>query len=250
LYTFAKDTREKSIEDYIWNEDVAHKDKGYLRLLDPEIDYSKLKGRVTDKRKNGRLIRIYTEHNNGKFLKTGDLVSFSLKKADASQCFGIVRETENFYITLRIRNFVDCTDSEKFVRAGTLLYFDSEVLKKRIYQAAKLRYQLLQRREKLAEKKKRIRRFIWSYDQQKMKTSAGYEQLILKKSREKQVALDDHLTRKKDSITLARELKRKLNQIDFDLRFYHVDRTELMADKLKVPRDSPEKWQFPPKEQP
>jgi hypothetical protein len=159
----AKVQERTKVSDYYLDTAPPKKGKEYLELLEPGVDYGYLAGRVTDKRQNGKLIKIYTQHNNGKFLKAGDFVSFSLETQRNPNCFAIVRDTQDFYVTFMIKNFVKCTGGEKFIRSGTFVYIKSEILKKRVIEAARLRINLLKEKTALEKRKKNMTHFLWRF---------------------------------------------------------------------------------------
>ena len=82
-----------------------------------------------------------------------------------------------------------------------------------------------------------INHFIWTFDQQKVKTAAEFDERINQLQREKRKALDDLITLKQERLILQNELMKKLNELDESMLFYRVERQELMTDRWNLDHD-------------
>lgn len=206
--------------------------------IDPEVDYEHFSGRVSDKDDSGRIIKIQVENNNTKFFRAGDLVQFKVNlKENRNYCKGFVRAVENFHFTIHVDSFGPCYSTTEYFRRGTVLNFYSKQLALRVFEASKYREQLILRKEDFLRQLNDINHFLWTFDQQKVKTAADYDERINQLTREKRKALDDMITTKQERLVLQNELMKKLNELDESLTFYRVERQELMTDRWQSDHD-------------
>ena len=207
--------------------------------IDPEIDYERFSGRVTDKDDNSRIFKIQVENNNTKFFRAGDKVEFKVNlKERKDYCTGFVREVENFYFSIYVESLGPCYSTSEYFRRGTVLNFYSPVLAQRVFEASQYRNQLTVRKEDFLSQLNEINHFLWTFDQQKVKTAAQYDEEINRLQREKRKALDDMITLKQEKLVLQNELMKKLTELDESLRFYRVERQELMSDRWNMDHDT------------
>ncbi|MBF0206738.1 MAG: hypothetical protein HQK53_07590, partial [Oligoflexia bacterium] len=59
-------------------------------FFDPNIDYTRFYGRISDRDTKGKIIKIRIENNNIKFFRAGDLVEFARASIPNSFCKGYV----------------------------------------------------------------------------------------------------------------------------------------------------------------
>lgn len=207
--------------------------------IDPNVDYERFSGRVSDKDDSARIFKIHVENNNTKFFRAGDLVQFKLNMKDKTDyCKAFVRSVEDFHFTIFVESLNTCHTSEEYFRRGTILNFYSKQLALRVLEASKYRDQLIVRKDDFLKQLNDINHFIWTFDQQKVKTAAEYDQQINQLQREKRKALDDLITLKQERLVLQNELMGKLNELDESLLFYRVERQELMTDRWNLDHDS------------
>lgn len=207
-------------------------------FIDPEIDYSVFMGRVTDKDSTGRVIKIKTENNNSKFLKAGDIIQFKVNNhQNERSCKASVRTVEDFYFSAYVQDFTGCW-GEKYFPRGLQLVFKSDLMAKRVFEASEYRKLLLLRKEGFLNQLNNINNFLWTYDQQKLQTAADYDKRINELRREKQLALDNMIQRKQESLLLQTELVQKLDSLDESLDHYKVERQEYMLDRWVLDNDS------------
>lgn len=207
--------------------------------IDPNVDYERFSGRVSDKDDSARIFKINVENNNTKFFRAGDLVLFKVNLKDNKEyCKGFVRNVEDFHFTIFVESLAPCYDSEEYFRRGTVLNFYSKQLALRVFEATKYREQLVVRKEDFLKQLNDINHFIWTFDQQKVKTAAEYDEQINQLQRQKRKALDDMITLKQERLVLQNELMGKLNELDESLLFYRVERQELMTDRWNLDHDT------------
>jgi hypothetical protein len=207
--------------------------------IDPNVDYERFSGRVSDKDDSSRIFKIHVENNNSKFFRAGDLVLFKINlKSKRDYCKGFVRNVEDFHFTIYVESLAPCYSNDEYFRRGTVLNFYSKQLAFRVFEASKYREQLIVRKEDFLKQLNDINHFIWTFDQQKVKTAADYDERINQMQREKRKALDDLITLKQERLVLQNELMRKLNELDESLLFYRVERQELMTDRWNLDHDT------------
>lgn len=206
--------------------------------IDPQVDYERFSGRVSDKDDGSRIFKVHVENNNTKFFRAGDQVLFKLNlKEDKEFCKGFVRSVEDFHFTIFVESLGPCYSSTEYFRRGTVLNFYSKNLSQRVFEASKYREQLILRKEDFLKQLNGINHFLWTFDQQKVKTASDYDEQINRLQREKRKALDDMISLKQERLVLQNELMRKLNELDESLSFYRVERQELMTDRWNSDHD-------------
>lgn len=206
--------------------------------IDPNVDYERFSGRVSDKDDDSRIFKVQVENNNTKFFRAGDQVLFKLNLKEGKEfCKGFVRSVEDFHFTIFVESLVPCYSSTEYFRRGTVLNFYSKNLSQRVFEASKYREQLILRKEDFLKQLNGINHFLWTFDQQKVKTASEYDEQINRLQREKRKALDDMISLKQERLVLQNELMRKLNELDESLSFYRVERQELMTDRWNSDHD-------------
>lgn len=207
--------------------------------IDPQIDYERFVGRVTDKDDSSRIFKIKVENNNSKFFRAGDRVQFKVNQQEKRDfCTGFVRSVEDFYFAIYVENLNPCFSKKEYFRRGTVLNFYAPILAQRVLEASQYRNQLIVRKEDFLSQLNGINHFLWTFDQQKVKTAAEYDEEINRLQREKRKALDDMITLKQEKLILQNELMRKLTELDESLKFYRVERQELMSDRWNLDHDT------------
>ena len=219
-------------------------DQGVLAVdnraaIDPNVDYEHFSGRVSDKDDSSRIFKVHVENNNTKFFRAGDLVQFKVTlKNDKEYCQAFVRNVEDFHFTIYVESLAPCYSADEYFRRGTVLNFYSKRLAIRVFEASKYREQLIVRKEDFLNQLNGINHFLWTFDQQKVKAAADYDQQINQLQREKRKALDDMISLKQERLIIQNELMVKLNELDESLIHYRVERQELMTDRWNLDHDS------------
>jgi hypothetical protein len=214
------------------------------KFIDPNVDYSRFVGRVTDKDDTGRILKVKTENNNSKFLKAGDLVYFKVNNQDLGRfCKASVRTIEDYYFSMYVQDFSACWDMKKYFLRGLQLNFKSKLMEDRVFEASKYREILILRKEGYLSQLSEINHFLWTYDQQKLKTAADYDKRVNAILREKQLALDNLIQTKQENLLLQTEVVMKLDSLDESLDHYKVERQEYLTDRWHLDHTS-EKMPF------
>ena len=203
--------------------------------IDPEVDYEHFIGRVTDKDKTGRILKIKVENNNTKFFRAADILYFKINSKDSEMpCKATVRSVEDYYFIIYVSDLTKCWPKDRYFPRGMQLNFTSTTLAQRVFTASKYRDVLIQRKEGHLKQLNKINNFLWTYDQQKMKTAAEYDEKINELRRKKQLAIDNLLQSKQESLLLQVELVKKLDAIDESLKHYKVERNEQITDRWNL----------------
>lgn len=219
------------------DEGVLEKDN--RGTMNPQTDYENFSGRVTDKDDGGRIFKVKVENNNTKFFRAGDEVQFKVNLQDNKKfCQGFIRSVEDFHFAMYVESLAPCYSASEYFRRGTVLNFNSPVLAQRIFEATKYREQLILKKEDFLRQLNDINHFVWTFDQQKVKTAASYDEQINRLQREKRKAVDDLITLKHERLILQNELMKKLNELDESLHFYRVERQELLTDRWNLDHDA------------
>jgi hypothetical protein len=215
-----------------------HKTKGLDSFYDPNIDYSKFSGRVSDKSDNSTIIKIQVESMNTKFFKASDPLKFWVsKKRDLKPCSANIRAVEKNYITVYVKNLYPCWGPSYSFRRGTILIFKSDRLAKRIQTASRYRVALLAKKRDFVYQLNRVNKFVWGFRQEQVDLAAQYDKQILEIQKKKEQALNLLLAKKKDQIKIQKELVYRLDELDRDLDFYRVEKDELYTDRWHLDQD-------------
>lgn len=207
--------------------------------IDPNVDYERFSGRVSDKDDSSRVFKIHVENNNTKFFRAGDLVLFKVNLQEKRDyCKAFVRNVEDFHFTVYVESLAPCYSTDEYFRRGTVLNFYSKQLALRVFEASQYRGQLIVRKEDFLKQLNDLNHFLWTFDQLKVKTAADYDEKINQLQREKRKALDDLITLKQERLVIQNELMGKLNELDESLLFYRVERQELMTDRWQSDHDA------------
>ncbi len=201
-------------------------------FLDPNADYSRFMGRVTDKSDNGKILKVQVENNNTKFLKAGDIIYFKVNNQDMGRfCKASVRTVEDFYFSVHVQDFSNCWKKERYFPRGMQLNFKTRKLANRVFEASKYRELLILRKESFLKQLNGINHFLWTFNQQRLKAVEAYDERINQLRREKQLALDNLIYKKQESILLQTELVKKLDSLDESLDHYKIERQEYLTDR-------------------
>ena len=202
---------------------------------DKEFDYSRFIGRMTDRNKPGNILKIFSKNTNVKLLRSGDPVFFKYPFGSKNYCKGSVRNTEDHdYFVIYSHDLSPCLKKgEVVIRRGSKLHFLSPKLVTRVHQAHLRHQALLKRREQFFKQLNEINHFIWTYQQQKIKTSAKYKEEMLKLQQDEQRALEILKEKKKDGLLLQRELNKRIDKLDSDLLFYSIEKKQKIKESWK-----------------
>jgi hypothetical protein len=223
--------------------DANLKDEGVVTddmggYIDPKVDYTKFIGRVSDKDKSGRVLKIKVENDNTKFLKPGDELYFEVNNHRGRRpCRAFVRSTEEDYFTMYVQDFTGCWRNKYFKR-GFQLNFTSGVASQRVLEASEYRKLLVERKESFLRQLNKINHWLWTYDQQRIKLAADYDIRINDIKKEKRIAIDNFLEVKKEQLLLQKELQKRLDDLEISLDHYKIERNEQITDRWDLDHDS------------
>jgi hypothetical protein len=144
---------------------------------------------------------------------------------------------EDFHFSIYVETLSPCYSTSEYFRRGTVLHFYSKVLATRVFEASKYREQLILRKEDFLKQLNDINHFVWTFDQQKVKKASDFDEQINRLQRQKRKALDDMISEKQEKLVLQNELMKKLNELDESLKFYRVERQELLTDRWQTDHD-------------
>ncbi len=201
-------------------------------FLDPNRDYSKNMGRITDIHQEKKILKIKVESDTTRFLKTGDAVLISFEKLSKAPCEVYVVSTEISYVTLSWTSLDQCWKQKEYFRRGLAVKLESSIMQLRVQQASAYRKQLLERRNVYLKQLSDVNNFFWQYETDRDKLLNEYDQKInaLKNERSKVVgSLDEQ---RADKTKVQGELMQELNSLDELLKFYQIDRKEALTDRF------------------
>jgi len=202
------------------------------KQLKESEDYSKFFGRITDRNIRGDIIKIHTENPNIKLFQAGDIAKFFLaSKQDRSPCVSYVRDVEDNYLVVSVKNLKQCWGEFRGIRRGAILKIESQVLAKRIVDAGVFREVLIKRKNDYLKQLSDVNKFLLNFKQNKVKEVARIEQEIIQLQERKLKKINELNIKRKDFIHLQRELNFRLDKLDDDIDSYRIERVELLRDR-------------------
>jgi len=237
IFTFSAFAAETGGLMQRYQEEMEKEKKELDSFFDQKMDYSRFTGRVTDRDEGGDILKVSSEMKNIKFFRTGDELKFKIAARESRSCLASVRAIEDGYIIIWVKDLSSCWSSQDYFRRGTLLVFESNQLQDRVRDAALYRLVLLKRKKDFFMQLNNINHFLWSFEQQKLKTAGEYDQRVLMVQKEKEKAMEDLVSRKQDSLKLQKELSYQLDQLDRDLEYYRIDKDEPKIDRWHLDHD-------------
>lgn len=206
--------------------------EGLDSFYDPTRDYAKFEGRITDRDETKTIFKVHSSNTNTKFLRAGDLMRFNIAgQEDKDPCTGHVRSAEAKYFVMYVADIERCFKVDSYFRRGTILHFDSSMMATRIKDASSYRVSLIERRKDFYRQLNDINHFLWTFEQQKVLTSAEYDKKILALQEAKQKALDQLIDKKNDYHRLQGELMKRVDGLDSDLDFYRIGNEVVGMDR-------------------
>lgn len=207
-------------------------------FYDPNFDYSRFSGRVTDRDATASIVKISSETKNVRFFRAGDLVEFKIQNSkDSEFCQGYVRSIEENYFVMFVKDLFPCFPKEEYFRRGTALIMQSEKLATRVREASVYRASLLNKKKDFMFQLNGINQDVWNFEEKKIQVAAEYDQKITELEKQKTKALDQILSQKNDQIRLQRELAYRLDNVDKELSFYRLEKEELFLDRWHLDHD-------------
>ena len=202
------------------------------------IDYSYFYGRVSDLSKDQKMIRFSTENRNIKLFRAGDTLRFRvIKDKDGEECIGHVRDSDENYLVFSVTSYAPCLGDRLKMRIGNILRVNSEALFSRIKDAKVFREVLKKRKKDFLSQLNEVNTWLWTFKQQKLKSTAKYDQEISKLQLAKQQEISNLNLKRKDYLHLQRELKFRLDKLDQDLELYRIENSKVLRDRWAKDRD-------------
>lgn len=207
-------------------------------FYDKTLDYSQMAGRVSDKDWTNHILKIQTETQNVKFFRAGDPITFKVHLHEGPYpCEGYVQDHEHQYLVVYVKNLEECWKDKGYFRRGTQLQILSPKLAQRVVEASQYRKVLIQSRQDFLVQLNTINHYLWTFQQEKIQVAAEFDKRILAIKNERQLALDELLSKKEEKVILQKELVKKLDIIDEALNFYRVERQENLFDRWNMDHD-------------
>jgi hypothetical protein len=207
-------------------------------FYDIKFDYSKFSGRVTDRDATTSIVKVSSENRNVKFLRAGDLIEFKIQNnKEGDFCTGFVRSIEENYFIMFVKDLFPCFPKEEYFRRGTVLVMQSAKLATRVREASIYRATLLNKKKDFMGQLNSINSDVWNFEERKIQVAAEFDKKIAEIEKQKMQALDHLLSQRSDQIRLQRELAYRLDNIDKELNFYRIEKSELFFDRWHEDQD-------------
>jgi hypothetical protein len=207
-------------------------------FFDPNFDYSKFSGRVTDRDATASIIKISSENRNVKYFRAGDLIKFKIQNSKMSEyCEGFVRSMEENYFVMYVKDLFPCFPKEEYFRRGSAIIMHSEKLAIRVHEASVYRASLINKKKDFMGQLNSINSSVWNFEESKIQIAAEYDKKVLEIEALKLRVLDELLTKRNDQIKLQKELAFRLDSIDRELKFYRLEKEELLIDRWHQDQD-------------
>lgn len=201
-------------------------------FYDPNFDYSRFLGRVTDRDPSGNIIKVSSENKNTKLFQAGDVLVFNVSAlTNRDACTAYVRDVEKDFFVLSVKDFYPCWGNDDYFRRGTQLNFVAPILSQRVKDASMYRVLLMKRKRDFMRQLNDINHFIWSYDQLRVQRAAEFDRKIVELQKERSLALDRLAAQKRENIHLQKELIYRMDKLDKDIEFQRVEKVELLRDR-------------------
>ncbi len=109
------------------------------KFMDPRIGYDEFMGRVTDRDKAGRVLKIHVDNNNTKFFKAGDTVILRVNRPsmDFPLAFD-VKGVEDNYFTIYVTELNTCWKDGGTFEEGISSIFNQKSLLKEYLRPANI----------------------------------------------------------------------------------------------------------------
>lgn len=213
-------------------------------FYDPQVDYSKFSGRITDRDDQVQIFKIKSENPQIKFFKSGDVVEFNVSKMEVLDrdyrypCKGFVRNVEQNYLTLFVNNLRQCWNPREYLRRGTVLIFFSSILAERVLNASKFRRIVIKEKQDFLKQLDKVNQFLWNYDQERLKLAADFDKKMIELQKMKDHDLTHLVDKKEEFVRLQAKLQRKLDELDKNLDLYRIEAKELFFDRWHEDQDT------------
>ena len=188
-------------------------------------------GRVTDFNDNNRTLKVFSRNKNIKLLRSGDGVKFKRAEPKARYCSGSVRNVEEKdYMVIYATDLTNCKQNGLRLRRGDRFFFHSLDLAKRVYNARDQQKELTAKRKILFQQLEEINNFIWFFKEEKLKVKSHYQKKMAAVYKAEERAMARLQDKRRDSILLQKELKRRIDKLGRDIEFHTTRQKGPMDD--------------------
>lgn len=201
-------------------------------FLDPSRDYTSNVGRVSDVHLDRKMFKVQVESDTTRFLKAGDIVNVSIPNLSKGECEVSVVTTEVGYVTFGWQSLEKCWEPKKYFRRGLVVNLYSTVMQLRVQQASAYRKQLLERRSVYMKQLNDVNNFFWKYENEREKLLNEYDQRINALKNEKLQTVSGLDEQRVSKTKVQGELMQELNSLDELLKFYRIERKEVLTDRF------------------
>lgn len=200
--------------------------------------YSVFYARLTDRNESSEILKFNTENPNVKLFQAGDQVKiFIASRLEGPSCIGYVRDIEDQYMVVALKNVKQCWDEFGGLRRGAMVKIESQMLSKRIVDAGIFRDVLIKRKNDYLGQLKEVNKFLLNFKQYKLEEIAKIEKEIISLEEKKLIKVSALMAKRKDFIHLQRELNFRLDKLDEDIENYRLERVELLRDRWAKDQD-------------
>jgi hypothetical protein len=203
-----------------------------LDLIEEELS-THFSGRISRINKLAKLMRIRVDFENAKFLNKGDRVEFWSVTYPQRRCVSYVEGKTNLYMLVKVPNYDKCIMNVSFA-VGTYLQFYSPDFQRHIKMADELVKVLMKKKMALQARKTRLNKDVKTYIEKVETVNKRYEVLRQKLELEWKNEL---AAMEEDKINSEQELqqtKLRLNELDYKLRQYRVEDSNLKFDRWSL----------------
>jgi hypothetical protein len=203
-------------------------------FLDPTLDYSETYGRVSDYDPAVRVLKVKVENDYTRFLKPDDRIYLRperIAKRNLS-CVATIKKTEPYYFVAELDDWAQCLKSTNDMRRGLVVLVFGEILEVRVKQAAKMREDILMKKDSYLKQLAEANNFTWNFDLEREKLLNDFDQRLQALKNEKVNSIEALNRKKVDTVQVQGELMSEIHQLEELLKFYRLDRREVLKDRF------------------
>jgi len=209
-------------------------------FLDPNVDYSQTYGRVSDYDPALRIFKFKVENDYTRFLKPGDAIYIKpMRVGKGNQsCLARIQKTEPFYFVAEMDQWSQCLRSANDVRRGMVVLIYGDILEARVKQASKLREEILLKKDSYLKQLADANNFTWNFDLEREKLLNDFDQRLQALKNEKVNSIEALNRKKVDTTQVQGELMSEIHSLEELLKFYRLDRREILKDRFHTDYDT------------
>lgn len=194
---------------------------------------SRFTGRVTRNNPDAKLIRVFVDFDNLKYLNKNNIVTLWKQGAPNSNCKGLVVGKSSKYILIRIPKFGLCSNKVPLGR-GFHLTFDSQDLNENIQTGKELIKILVKKRLGIKGQLEKSQKEIKSYTEKIERVNERYEllrrKLLLEWNNQLTYLEEDN----SNTLNRFKSLEVRLDEVDHKLERYRVSDSNLKLDRWSL----------------